>query len=76
MKLQPICWVSFPISCGERLSSCIVCIDRRSTIYSSRPRFIMAGEILTGGVFIAFSAYGELCVVILFLAITELSDFS
>lgn len=27
----------------------------------------MAGEILTGGIFIAFSVYGELCAVILFL---------
>ncbi|THU86529.1 cytochrome P450 [Dendrothele bispora CBS 962.96] len=35
-------------------------LDRRSTIYSDRPRFIMAGEILTGRIFIAFSGYGEL----------------
>ncbi|KAJ7122958.1 cytochrome P450 [Mycena epipterygia] len=35
-------------------------LDRRSTIYSDRPRFVMAGEILTGGIFIAFSGYGEL----------------
>jgi hypothetical protein len=36
----------------------------------------MAGEILTGGVFIGFSAYGELCAVILFLVTKSLSDFS
>ncbi|KDR81197.1 hypothetical protein GALMADRAFT_116228 [Galerina marginata CBS 339.88] len=35
-------------------------LDRRSATYSSRPRFIMSGEILTGGIFIAFSVYGEL----------------
>ncbi|KAJ7482244.1 cytochrome P450 [Mycena galericulata] len=35
-------------------------LDRRSAIYSDRPQFIMAGEILTGGIFIAFSTYGEL----------------
>ncbi|TDL16829.1 cytochrome P450 [Rickenella mellea] len=35
-------------------------LDRRSNVYSDRPRFIMAGEILTGGIFIAFSGYGEL----------------
>ncbi|CAL1709871.1 unnamed protein product [Somion occarium] len=34
--------------------------DKRSTIYSDRPPFIMASEILTGGIFIAFSKYGEL----------------
>ncbi|KIM35577.1 hypothetical protein M413DRAFT_347955, partial [Hebeloma cylindrosporum] len=35
-------------------------LDRRSNTYSSRPRFIMASEILTGGIFIAFSVYGDL----------------
>ncbi|EIM88908.1 cytochrome P450 [Stereum hirsutum FP-91666 SS1] len=35
-------------------------LDRRSTIYSDRPRFIMASEILTGSIFIAFSSYGDL----------------
>ncbi|TFK64025.1 cytochrome P450 [Pluteus cervinus] len=35
-------------------------LDRRSTIYSDRPRFIMAGEILTGGIFQPFQPYGEL----------------
>jgi len=35
-------------------------LDNKSTIYSDRPRFIMAGEILTGGIFIAFSGYGPL----------------
>ena len=34
--------------------------DRRSTIYSDRPKSVMAGEILTGGVFLVFTIYGEL----------------
>ncbi|KAJ6573863.1 cytochrome P450 [Mycena vulgaris] len=33
--------------------------DRRSTIYSDRPRLIMASEILTGGIFMVFAKYGE-----------------
>ncbi|KAJ7671941.1 cytochrome P450 [Mycena rosella] len=33
--------------------------DRRSTIYSDRPRLIMASEILTGGIFMIFAKYGE-----------------
>ncbi|KIM36078.1 hypothetical protein M413DRAFT_449400 [Hebeloma cylindrosporum] len=35
-------------------------MERRSNIYSSRPRLIMGSEILTGGVVIGFIAYGEL----------------
>ncbi|KIM35765.1 hypothetical protein M413DRAFT_32229 [Hebeloma cylindrosporum] len=35
-------------------------LDRRSNIYSSRPRFVMAGEILAGGLSIGFTEYGEL----------------
>ncbi|RPD67493.1 cytochrome P450 [Lentinus tigrinus ALCF2SS1-7] len=33
--------------------------DRRSNIYSDRPRFVMASEILTGGIFMVFSGYTE-----------------
>ncbi|KAJ7139436.1 cytochrome P450 [Mycena epipterygia] len=33
--------------------------DRRSTIYSDRPRLVMASEILTGGIFMVFAKYGE-----------------
>ena len=53
-----------------------MCIDRRSNIYSSRPRFIMGSEILTGGVVIGFIAYGELYAVILFLVTVKVSYFS
>ncbi|KIM46552.1 hypothetical protein M413DRAFT_24257 [Hebeloma cylindrosporum] len=35
-------------------------MERRSNIYGSRPRLIMASEILTGGVVVGFIAYGEL----------------
>ncbi|KAE9397734.1 cytochrome P450 [Gymnopus androsaceus JB14] len=35
-------------------------LEKRSTIYSDRPRFIMAHEILTGGIFIAFSGYNAI----------------
>ncbi|KAI0703469.1 cytochrome P450 [Cytidiella melzeri] len=34
--------------------------DRRSNIYSDRPRIIMAGEILAGNAFIGFLRYGNL----------------
>ncbi|KAF5342840.1 hypothetical protein D9758_013372 [Tetrapyrgos nigripes] len=35
-------------------------LDRRSTIYSDRPRFIMALEILAGNMMIFFCGYGSL----------------
>ncbi|KAJ3558603.1 hypothetical protein NM688_g820 [Phlebia brevispora] len=34
-------------------------MDRRSSIYSDRPRFIMAAEILTGGMNLAFARWGD-----------------
>lgn len=34
-------------------------MDRRSNIYSDRPRLIMASEILTGGIFMIFTKYGD-----------------
>ncbi|KIY43086.1 hypothetical protein FISHEDRAFT_54191 [Fistulina hepatica ATCC 64428] len=34
-------------------------LDRCSGIYSDRPCFIMAGELLTGGIFMVFAPYGE-----------------
>ncbi|KAF9557275.1 cytochrome P450 [Agrocybe pediades] len=33
-------------------------LDRRSNLYSDRPRLIMASEILTGGIFMVFARYG------------------
>lgn len=35
-------------------------LDRRSAIYSDRPRFIMAAEILTGGMLVGFAKYGPM----------------
>ena len=35
-------------------------LDRRSNIYSDRPRMIVANEILSGGLFAAFMPYGGL----------------
>ncbi|THG98108.1 hypothetical protein EW026_g4018 [Hermanssonia centrifuga] len=35
-------------------------LDRRSHIYSSRPRFIVANEILTGNMILSFMEYGPL----------------
>jgi hypothetical protein len=37
--------------------------ERRSAIYSDRPKLILLGEILTGGMFIVFSPYGPVYVV-------------
>ena len=37
-------------------------LHRRAHIYSSRPRLIMAHEILSGGLFTSFLPYGEVCV--------------
>ncbi|KIJ64543.1 hypothetical protein HYDPIDRAFT_111879 [Hydnomerulius pinastri MD-312] len=34
-------------------------LDRRSNIYSDRPRLIMPGEILTGGIYMVFARYGD-----------------
>ncbi|KAJ7163864.1 cytochrome P450, partial [Mycena crocata] len=39
---------------------CADLMDRRSVIYSDRPRFIMAAEILTGGMLVGFARYGPL----------------
>ena len=33
--------------------------DRKSNIYSDRPRLVMASEILTGGIFMVFSTYND-----------------
>ena len=34
-------------------------LDRRSRIYSDRPRYIVACEIMTGGLLFAFSHFGD-----------------
>lgn len=35
-------------------------LDKRSAIYSDRPRLIMTGEVLSGKLFFAFLSYGTL----------------
>ncbi|KAJ7321576.1 cytochrome P450 [Mycena albidolilacea] len=35
-------------------------LDRRGPIYSNRPRFIVASEILTGGLLVVFAQYNDL----------------
>lgn len=37
-------------------------LDRRASIYSDRPRNIVASEILTGGLLVVFTRYGDVCV--------------
>lgn len=34
-------------------------LDQRSNIYSSRPRFVVAGELMTGGDALLFQPYGD-----------------
>jgi hypothetical protein len=46
-------------------------LDRRANIYSDRPRLIVAGEILCGGLFMAFMPYGEQCVDHLLLIVAK-----
>lgn len=33
--------------------------DRRSILYSDRPRLVMVGEIMTEGLHLAFARYGD-----------------
>ncbi|THU84289.1 cytochrome P450 [Dendrothele bispora CBS 962.96] len=35
-------------------------LDKRASIYSDRPHFIVAGDMLTGGLLLVFSRYGDL----------------
>jgi hypothetical protein len=51
-----------PILVFNSLKPAAELLDRRASIYSSRPRFIMAHEVLSGGLFTAFLPYGDLCV--------------
>ena len=59
-------------SAFELLGACRICssfsiaygfsTDRRSRIYSDRPPFIKAGEIMGGGIMLSFVSYGDLYV--------------
>jgi hypothetical protein len=35
-------------------------LDRRSAIYSDRPLFVVAGELMCGGIILPFCQYGDL----------------
>ena len=37
----------------------VALLDRRAAIYSDRPRFIVPSDIMAGGLFFAFSRYGD-----------------
>jgi hypothetical protein len=37
-------------------------LDRRAGIYSDRPRFIVASDIMTGGLLVVFTRYNDMCV--------------
>jgi len=51
-----------PILVLNSLKSAFDLLDRRASIYSDRPRFIMAHEILCGGLFTAFMSWGDVSV--------------
>ena len=51
-----------PILIFNSLKPAAELLDKRASIYSSRPRLIMAHEILSGGFFTAFMPYGDLWV--------------
>ena len=51
-----------PVIVFNSLKPAAELLDRRASIYSSRPRLIMAHEVLSGGLFTAFLPYGDLCV--------------
>ena len=38
--------------------------DRKSSIYSDRPRFVMVNELLAGGKFMAMMSYNDLWVLV------------
>jgi len=48
-----------PILVLNSLKSAFDLLDRRANIYSSRPRLIVAQEVLCGGLFTAFMSYGD-----------------
>ena len=48
-----------PILVIHSLKTAAELLDRRAHIYSSRPRLIMAHEILTGGLLASFLPYGD-----------------
>ena len=48
-----------PVVVCNSLKSAFEIFERRSTNYSDRPRFVMAQEILSGGLFFALMNYDD-----------------
>jgi hypothetical protein len=55
-----------PILVINSLKTAFELLDRRANIYSNRPRYIVADEILCGSLFTAFMSYGDVLVCTLF----------
>jgi hypothetical protein len=55
-----------PILVINSLKTAVELLDRRANIYSDRPRYIVANEILCGGLFTGFISYGDVLVYPLF----------
>jgi hypothetical protein len=55
-----------PILVINSLKTAFELLDRRANIYSDRPRYIVADEILSGSLFTAFMSYGDVLVCPLF----------
>lgn len=65
-----------PILVINSLKTAFELLDRRASIYSDRPRAVVAHEILCGGLFTAFIRYGDLLVWLFPLWIWDLSFYS
>jgi hypothetical protein len=61
-----------PIIVLHSLKAAFELLDRRANIYSDRPRFIVAQDILCGGLFTAFMSYGDVLVSPFLLKIRKL----
>jgi hypothetical protein len=55
-----------PILVINSLKTAVDLLDRRANIYSDRPRYIVANEILCGSLFTGFMSYGDVLVCPLF----------
>ena len=64
-----------PIIVLNSLKVAFELLDRRANIYSNRPRFIVACDILCGKLFTPTMPYGDLSVIPFFLRIRNLSLF-
>jgi hypothetical protein len=51
-----------PIIVIHSLKAAFELFDRRANIYSDRPRYIVAQDILCGGLFTALMSYGDVLV--------------